>query len=193
MKKKIGIFLATIFFLTSTTSCSGQPVEGMFEKIFGSWQSLVIQLIATFLMIVLVGVLLFKPVREVLTKRKEYIANQISAADSIVSKAKIKEQEADARLDSIENEAKMMIEQAKKNVEVIKDNANKEIEQTKKEQHELLAKQLEQEKEKAKEEIRKEIVNVALEATSAILEREVNESDNSKIVEDFIKDINTDE
>lgn len=60
-------------------------------------------------------------------------------------------------------------------------------------QKELLAKEIEQEKIKAKEEIRKEIVNVALDASKAILEREVTKSDNDKIVDDFIKEVESDE
>ena len=44
-------------------------------------------------------------------------------------------------------------------------------------------------KEEAKEEIRQEMVSVALEASKEVLKREVNEKDNSRLVMDFIKDM----
>ena len=44
-------------------------------------------------------------------------------------------------------------------------------------------------KEEAKEEIRQEMVSVALAASEEVLKREVNEKDNARIVENFIKDM----
>ena len=44
-------------------------------------------------------------------------------------------------------------------------------------------------KEEAKIALQKEIVDVALDASSKILEREVKADDNEKIVEDFVKDL----
>ena len=41
----------------------------------------------------------------------------------------------------------------------------------------------------ALEDIHNEIVNVALDASKAILRREINEEDNSKLVEEFIKEV----
>ena len=41
----------------------------------------------------------------------------------------------------------------------------------------------------ALESIRKEMVNLALSASSEILKREVNEKDNARIAEDFIRSI----
>ena len=44
-------------------------------------------------------------------------------------------------------------------------------------------------KEKALDDIHNEIVNVALDASKAILNREINEEDNSRLIEDFIKEV----
>ena len=44
-------------------------------------------------------------------------------------------------------------------------------------------------REEALDEIHDEIVSVALSATSEVLKREINEKDNARIVDDFIKDM----
>ena len=141
------------------TSCEGTPVdqENMVNKLFGSWQSLLIQLGATLLLILIVGKFLMKPVREILQKRQDHVISQITTA------------------------------------EAIKENAYKEIEEEKIIQHQILQKQLEQEKISAKEEIRKEILEVALQASEVVLQREVSKKDNQAIVENFIKEVETDE
>ena len=46
------------------------------------------------------------------------------------------------------------------------------------------------EKEKAMKELKDQIVDVAFEASSKILEREVNSLDNKKIVDNFVEDLN---
>ena len=50
-------------------------------------------------------------------------------------------------------------------------------------------KDIERAKEEAKDEIKKEMINIALDASSVILKREVNSDDNARLVEEFIKDI----
>ena len=44
-------------------------------------------------------------------------------------------------------------------------------------------------KEKSKQDVQRQIVEVALAASSKILEREVSEQDSKKLVEDFVSDI----
>ena len=48
---------------------------------------------------------------------------------------------------------------------------------------------IEKAKQEALTDVHNEIVNVALEASKEILQREINEKDNSKLVEDFIKEV----
>lgn len=195
MKKSFKFLM--ISFLTSIllTSCDGAPVDqdSMIKKLFGSWQSLLIQLGATLIMILVVSKFLMKPVREILQKRQDYVINQVNTAEQIKKDAEEKEKEVNSRIASLNVEASHIIDEAKKSAESIKEQAYKEIEEEKLIQQANLQKQLEQEKINAKEEIRKEILDVALKATEVVLQREVNSTDNKIIVENFIKEVNTDE
>ena len=53
----------------------------------------------------------------------------------------------------------------------------------------LAEEDIERSKEEAKEEIRKEMVSIALSASEEVLKREVNEKDNARVVANFIKDL----
>ncbi len=195
MKKKLSIILVSLISLVSLSSCESKPVESdkFIEKMFGSWESLVIQLTSTLILFCVVGFFVFKPVRKILQTRQDYVVSQVKNAEAYKEDALNKQKEADDRIASLQDEAKSIIEEANKNAATIKDNASKEMDEERIHQKELLAKEIEQEKIKAKEEIRKEIVNVALDASKAILEREVTKSDNDKIVDDFIKEVESDE
>ena len=195
MKKKLSIILVSLISLVSLSSCDTQPVgqDTFVNKMFGSWQSLVIQLTSTLILFCVAGFFVFKPVRKILQTRQDYVVSQVKNAEAYKEDALNKQKEADDRIASLQDEAKSIIEEANKNAATIKDNASKEMDEERIHQKELLAKEIEQEKIKAKEEIRKEIVNVALDASKAILEREVTKSDNDKIVDDFIKEVESDE
>ena len=195
MKKYLKYSILSLFTVIMLTSCEGTPVdqENMVNKLFGSWQSLLIQLGATLILILIVGKFFMKPVREILQKRQDHIMSQISTANLIKEKAEEKEKEVNERISRLNVEASSIIDDAKKNAETIKENAYKEIEEEKINQHQILQKQLEQEKISAKEEIRKEILEVALQASEEVLQREVSKKDNQQIVENFIKEVKSDE
>ena len=195
MKRLYKYSILSLLTVVLLTSCEGAPVdqENMVNKLFGSWQSLLIQLGATVILILIVGKFLMKPVREILQKRQDYVMSQISTAQEIKEKAENKEKEVNERISRLNVEASSIIDDAKKNAEAIKENAYREIEEEKVIQHQILQKQLEQEKISAKEEIRKEILEVALQASEVVLQREVSKKDNQAIVENFIKEVETDE
>ena len=195
MKKYLKYSILSLFTVIMRTSCEGTPgdQEIMVNKLFGSWQSLLIQLGATLILILIVGKFFMKPVREILQKRQDHIMSQISTANLIKEKAEEKEKEVNERISRLNVEASSIIDDAKKNAETIKENAYKEIEEEKIIQHQILQKQLEQEKISAKEEIRKEILEVALQASEVVLQREVSKKDNQQIVENFIKEVKSDE
>ena len=191
LSKYLALIIPSLFLVSCDTS--GLGMDDFASKMFGSWQSLLIQLGATLILILIAGKFLMKPVRKILQARQDYVEKQISDAEESKKLAEEKNNQADARLLDLNRQANEILDEAKKNAEVIKQKASDEMEQEKVLQHKLLAKQIEQEKEKARDEIREEIVNVALVASSSILKREVNKEDNERIIKDFIKEVDGNE
>lgn len=180
---KIADSLLTLFDL-------GIEPDDFINKLFpDGWEPLVIQLLSFLVLAIAAIYLFYKPVRKMLTERADYVENHIREAERANA-------EAQTRLDSVDQE----IEEKKKEAQTIIDDA-REI--ALKEKEEILlganaevtrllteAKEdIELSKEKARQEIHDEILDVALEASKVILGREVNGNDHQRLVEEFIKDV----
>ena len=119
--------------------------------------------------------LVWKPTKDSISKRHDYIEGQIKEAEESRNEALKKLAEAQKEKVAAINQAQQIIDDAQKEAYSIKQKANKDIESA---------------KSKAKKELHNEIVDVALNASSQILSREVSTKDNSKLVDQFIDDLN---
>ena len=120
------------------------------------------------MVIIIVMVVLYKPVKRTLVTRNEYVEKQIlEAKENNTLSEQNRNQIAEA------NKAQM-IEDTNEQIRKMKLNAEEEIQKAKQE---------------AIDEVHNEIVNVALDASKELLQREINEKDSKKFVEDFLKDV----
>ena len=97
-------------------------------------------------------------------------------------------QKANNQLKEARTTSKQMVENAKVTALNEKDRI---VEETKNEvasMKEKARKDIENERIQMKEQLSKEVIDVALAAASKVVEREVSEKDNKKIIDDFIKD-----
>ncbi|MCR5505735.1 MAG: F0F1 ATP synthase subunit B [Bacilli bacterium] len=183
--------LGTLLVVLDDVASSSAPIteENFIDKLIPNWTSFVTQVSALIIMIILVIIVGYKPVKKMLKKRQDYIEASIldaevakkqaerdaaQASEMIIASKKeaseiIKSAEADASRRSED-----MIEQTNAQIAKMKQDADKDIARSRQE---------------ALDDIHDEIVSVALSATSEVLKREINEKDNSRIVEDFIKDM----
>ena len=159
------------------------------NKLIPNFFSFLVQIIALIVMIVVVMVILYKPIKKTLDTRASYIEGQIKDANDAKAiseeNAKISEQniiDSRKKASEIIANANVIAEQQK---EAIIEEANKQVIRMKQEAEEDILKA----KEEAQKEIHDEIVNVALDASKEILQREINEKDNSRLVEDFLKEV----
>ena len=159
------------------------------KNLIPNWASFVVQFAALVIMILVVFFVAYKPVRKMLQKRADYVENNIreselakaeaekNAQESkellIASKKEASEIVASAKVTAVDNQ-KAMLEETQLEISKMKTQAEADIERSKLE---------------AKEEIRQEMVSVALAASEEVLKREVNEKDNARLVEIFIKDM----
>lgn len=191
MKKRKFLFLLPI--LALLTSCSGEDMgltgEAFKEKLFPNWVSFVVQLSALLVLILVFILFAYKPVKKILTKRQDYIENNIKEAEK--SKAVWQENElkskemvlssertaadivAGAKVDA-QKERAAILESTQLEVNKMKEDAKNDIARMESE---------------AQEEIRKEIVSVALSASKELLGREVSSKDNDRLLNEFIEEI----
>ena len=188
MKKRKLVFLLPA--LAMLASCDVNLSSDDFtKKLIPNWPSFVVQLGALIVLIAVVIIFAYKPVKKIITKRQDYIEKEIKDAEE--SKAKWQENELKSKetvLASERTAADIVAEakfQASKERELILENAQLEVNKMKADAENDIARTIEENEEN----IRKEIINVALDASSELLGREISSKDNDRLLNDFIDEV----
>ena len=168
----------------------GETIKTISEKLVPNLLSFVIQFLSFAILLVVVFVFAYKPVKRILKKRADFVENEIKEArennltaqrsvdeaKEIIASSKV---QASAIIQKAEQQGQeqydALIAQAKDEVIMMKKDAEKDIERA---------------KEEALQDIRNEMVKVALGASEEILKREVDNDDNKRLAEDFINRLN---
>lgn len=143
-------------------------------------------------LIIVVTKFAYKPVRKYLDKRSELLNNEKKETESLNQKAKENIFESEKKLAEVRDNASKIIDDAREKAKLEKENILKEANQEANKVKTNAYKAIEEEKSKAKQEIKEDIVDVAFTMTSKLLEREVSDEDNKKIVDDFVKELDQD-
>lgn len=136
---------------------------------------------------------LYKPVRKVLDKRKGAIDEQYSAAELAKQNALADKQAYELKLQTVQAEADEMIKSAavtadKRGAKII-DDAKEKADGIIRQAHS----EVELERKKASDDIKREIADVSALLTEKVLEREINENDHREFIDSFIQGIGEDD
>ena len=190
MKRRKLIFLLPAFLLLTSCDVSGElNSETFLGKLIPNWVSFVVQLAALLVLILVVIIFAYKPVKKIIKKRQDYIESNIREAEE--SKAIWKENElksketvlasdrtaanivAEAKINAEEERSKILAQTAL-DVSKMKQDAENDIARMELE---------------AQDKIKKEMVSLALDASKELLGREVSSKDNNRLLEEFIEDV----
>ena len=195
--KKGNIKLTFLFLICSIllTSCNtenlGNDISNTIsENLIPNLYSTLAQIAATIILFVCIIFLGYKPAKKFLSKRKELLDKEVDETKKNAAEAKMKNLEADKNIVESKNKAKEIVKQAKIDANIQKEeilqSANEEASKRLKDTESIISKQ----KAEAYKEIKDVVVDVAFDATKKILEREVREKDNQKIIDEFVNKIN---
>ena len=147
------------------------------------------QICNLFIQIYLIKKFLFKPIREILDKRRAKADAEIQEAvkakeeaAAIKSEYEQNMQEAKAKANEILNSAKQTADLQSE--EILKAANAQAIEIRQKAETDIA-----QEKRKAINEIKDEIGSIAVEIAGKVIEREISEDDHSKLIDEFISNV----
>ena len=195
MSKKSRFLLWTFLPVSAVvlSACEGSPFTDadFTSKIFpnGYWDFL-IQLIAFIILLVIVFFLGYKPVKKMLQKRQDEVEKMVSETKENQRIAKLAAMAKDQTVQEGKEEAERIIVSARKSAELerakILSSAQEEASAKRKKADEDIAAA----KEASKEEVRKEIVDVAMLASKTLLGRGVDSADNKRLLEDFVSELN---
>ena len=200
MKKKRDIIKIKYLFLLlplliSLSSCDSSQLgdqlgNGIEEKLLPNIWAFLVQLIAFVLLLIAVIFLAYKPVKKFLEKRSEMLEEEVKTTLENMQISEEKRREMISNLANAKAEATKIINDATKEATIAKDKILSDANDERRQLKEKTMNEISLEKEKAMKELKDQIVDVAFEASSKILEREVNSLDNKKIVDNFVEDLN---
>ena len=158
-------------------------------KLFPNITTLVVQLLATGVMLLIFKKFLWKPVQDYFAKRAEYIESTMTDAATMKDEAKkfVEESEKQARDAAVQYQT--IVNKAKDDANVIKQNTIDEANQVDKAKMEQANREIEYQKEAAKAEIREEIVNVAIDVATKVMEKEIDTDTNRAMIDEFVDDV----
>lgn len=187
---KVMLSFSDIKFLAEGDSNKIIDPQDIINKLFpNGWQGLVIQLLAFGVMIAVVIFLGYKPVKKLLEKRAEYVQNHIHKAEEANVEANRKLAEANRHLLDSRIEARKIVLEAKEEAETERQTTLRETKIEIRNARIQAEKDRQQEQLKAQEDVHKEIVNIALTASSRVLQREVSITDNEELIRNFIEEL----
>lgn len=162
--------------------------EEIASKIFPNVWDFLVQFLAFIIMVILITIFAYKPIKRYVKKRQELLDKERD--DTLKNKKESEETllEAKETVRKSKEKATLIVEESKKTALEIKE---KTLSDTKLEVEKMkldATNDIEKQKEEALKEVKKETGELAILVSSKILEREVKEEDNKKIIDDFIND-----
>ena len=176
--------------LLSNIDDIGEKMASIAQKLIPDWVSFVIQFSSFIILLLVVFFFAYKPIKKMLKKRADYIQQEIDQATENHALAVQETQEAKRVLSESKSEASQIIENATKKGQEKYDSMMEEARSEVKDMKIAAEQDIAQAKQDALNDIRKEMVNVALTASKEILKREVDKDDNTRLAEDFINRLN---
>lgn len=145
-------------------------------------------LINLIIFFVLMKLFLFKPIKKTLDKRKELIEGQFKAAEDKEKKAGELQAEYQSQLSGVEDEKKAIIAEARNNAkgEYDKIVARANDDAVKIKQYAKKASELESEK--ARLAVKQEIAELAMQAATKVVEKEVSPETNKMLYDQFLNE-----
>ena len=149
----------------------------------------VAQICNLFLQAYLIKRFLFKPVNEMLEKRRQKADAEIRDAEAAKTEANAIREEYEQSMKEARDKASDILSTAQKTARLQSESILKEANVQAAAIREKAVSDIEQERQKAVNELKSEIGGMAMEIAGKVIEREINEADHEKLIDDFIKNV----
>lgn len=147
------------------------------------------QICNLFLQVYLIKRFLFKPINNILAKRKEMADAQIQDAVKAREEAEAMKSQYEQDMIQAKNKANEIVVSAQKTASAQREELLREASRQAAAMKNKAEADIEQEKRKAVNEIKDEIGGMAMEIAGKVIEREISEEDHAKLIDDFIANV----
>jgi F-type H+-transporting ATPase subunit b len=154
----------------------------------GIWP-FVVQMAVLLVLVFVIYKFLYNPVHNFLEKRAQYVEENIRAAEKAKSEMALKLKEAEEKAMEEQRRSQDFVRQAKADTEIIRARILEEAQNEAEREKERALEEIEYAKAQAMQDIHEEIVSVAFEASKQVIQREINEKDNLRLIDEFVKEV----
>ena len=151
--------------------------------------TLIAQLCNLALQVFLIKKFLFKPIRNILEKRKAIADSAIGDANKAKEEADAIKAEYEENMRNAREKANEILSSAQKNATLQSEEILREASKQAVSIKEKAERDIEQEKRKAVNEIKNEIGSMAMDIAGKVIERELNADDHAKLIDEFIEKV----
>lgn len=141
------------------------------------------------ILIIVLWKLVLKPVNNMITKRQEEIRGTIDDADQKSLEAGKYLEEQKKSIDKARLEAKKIINEGKEAARKIKDEIEGQASEKSKLMLESALTEIRSEKDRSINEVKDEMVDIALSASQKMISKSLSEEDHKKLIEESLKDL----
>ena len=149
----------------------------------------VAQICNLFIQMYLIKRFLFKPVHERLEKRRAAADAEIIQAEETKAKAEAIRAEYERNMQDARQKANEILDSARNTAAIQSEKILKEAQDQTFAMKNKAEKEIAQEKKKAVNEVKGEIGDMAVEIAGKVIEREINEKDHEKLIDEFISNV----
>ena len=149
----------------------------------------VAQICNLFIQMYLIKRFLLKPVHEILEKRRAAADAEIIQAEETKAKAEAIRAEYERNMQDARQKANEILDSARNTAAIQSEKILKEAQDQTFAMKNEAEKEIAQEKKKAVNEVKGEIGDMAVEIAGKVIEREINEKDHEKLIDEFISNV----
>ena len=130
---------------------------------------------------------LFGPVRRIIEKREEEINSSINKAEELEKEAEKMKADYENKLENAKDKAEEIVRTATRNAYLKEEEILKNAQKKAADMLEKADQQIEMEKQAALNDVKNEVSHMATAVAEKILEKDINEEDHARLIDEFIK------
>ena len=159
------------------------------EQLFPNLLTIITQLCATGVLLFFAKKFLWEPGREMIAKRQDLMQSRLTDAERIREEAKEDRARADAELADMQTRVKAMMETARTEADSEKERILEEASRQAEATIDRANATIEKQRAEMRRDIQREIVDVALAASTMLMGKEELEEQDQRAIESFVKEI----
>jgi F-type H+-transporting ATPase subunit b len=163
-------------------------MNGLLENLGLSWQAMLFYAINLVILILVIRFLVYKPVKKIIDKRKEHLEYLFAENERLNKEALEQKINHEKELQQTRQEVAKLTEEMTKNAQTKSRQIIEEAQRKAQEIIEKTRKEIEEEKARAISACKEQASVMAMEIARQIVQRELNEQDNQKLIEEALKE-----